>query len=119
MRALVCACVHARALASTWCATPHGPVVASHGRSCTGRRRRPRITRRRNPARPPKHLPIAGQWFRFTAVLGNMSTSNKQRRLLADLSANLAASGHVQAGRGAVRMMYVPALKVGGGVGCR
>jgi replication factor C subunit 1 len=49
--------------------------------------------------------------MRFTSWMGNNSTTNKQRRLLAELSTNLAASGHVHAGRADVRLLYVPVLK--------
>ena len=34
---------------------------------------------------------------RFTAALGNMSSKNKQRRLLADVAAHVHASGHCYA----------------------
>lgn len=51
------------------------------------------------------------QWFRFPAWLGANSTAGKQKRLLAELATNLAASGHVHAGRGDVRMLYVPVLR--------
>lgn len=56
---------------------------------------------------PPSHP----QWFRFTAWLGSNSTATKQRRMLAELSTNLAASGHVHTGRSDVRLLYVPVLK--------
>lgn len=48
----------------------------------------------------------------FTAWLGNFSSSNKQRRLLGELSTSLAASGHLAgSGRGAVRLEYASALR--------
>jgi hypothetical protein len=58
------------------------------------------------------HAPPPLQYMtRFTAWLGSYSTSNKQRRLLAELATNLAASGHVHAGRADVRLLYVPVFK--------
>ena len=57
------------------------------------------------------YLSLHQNFPRFTAWLGNYSSSNKQRRLLGELTNNLHASGHVHDGRAAVRLAYVPALR--------
>jgi replication factor C subunit 1 len=62
--------------------------------------------------------PNENNYPRFPAWLGNYSTASKQRRLLSELSASMAASegagGLAAAGaaRGSVRLDYLPALRV-------
>jgi hypothetical protein len=63
------------------------------------------------PLPPPPLSGLLQNFPRFTAWLGSYSTSNKQRRLLGELTNNLQASGHVHDGRAAVRLSYVPALR--------
>lgn len=58
---------------------------------------------------PPPPLPF--YFRRFTAWLGHNSSSGKQRRLLADLGARLAAHGGAMTGRGSLRCDTVPALR--------
>jgi replication factor C subunit 1 len=43
--------------------------------------------------------------------LGNYSSSNKQRRLLGELSTTMAASGRISSSRSAVRLEYASALR--------
>ncbi len=48
-------------------------------------------------------FPNEMNFTRFTAVLGNLSSHNKQRRLLGELTTRMLASGSCISERGAVR----------------
>lgn len=48
---------------------------------------------------------------RFSAWLGQNSSSGKQRRLLGDLHTRMLSSGAVAASRGALRQGYLPVLR--------
>lgn len=50
-------------------------------------------------------------WRRFTAWLGNNSSSTKQRRLLGELHTRMAASGALETDRTALRTSYLPLLR--------
>jgi len=62
-------------------------------------------------ARVPHHHPSPPPHHSFTAFLGNLSSSGKQRRLLADVGSRLAAAGAAHADRTALRADVVPALR--------
>ncbi|GAX74453.1 hypothetical protein CEUSTIGMA_g1902.t1 [Chlamydomonas eustigma] len=48
---------------------------------------------------------------RFTAWLGNYSSSNKQRRLLGEVTTTMGSSGHMPSHRSVVRTEYLSALR--------
>eukprot|EP00798_Chlamydomonas_sp_ICE-L_P025082 gene25082-biopygen19531 len=50
-------------------------------------------------------------YSRFTSWLGNFSTSNKQKRLLGELTTTMASSGHMASSRSPVRLEYLSAMR--------
>lgn len=58
-----------------------------------------------SPCRPAPPPP------RFTAWLGNFSSSNKQRRLLGELHTRMTSSGSLECDRTALRLGYLPLLR--------
>eukprot|EP00798_Chlamydomonas_sp_ICE-L_P029785 gene29785-biopygen5524 len=50
-------------------------------------------------------------YSRFTSWLGNFSTTNKQKRLLGELTTTMASSGHMASSRSPVRLEYLSAMR--------
>lgn len=48
---------------------------------------------------------------RFTAWLGNNSSTSKQRRLMGELHTRMTSSGHVASDRTGLRTAYLPTLR--------
>ncbi|KAL6776732.1 RFC1 [Auxenochlorella protothecoides x Auxenochlorella symbiontica] len=55
--------------------------------------------------------PMEPNFPRFTAWLGNFSSSNKQRRLLGELHTRMTSSGSLECDRTALRLGYLPVLR--------
>eukprot|EP00798_Chlamydomonas_sp_ICE-L_P004739 gene4739-biopygen15023 len=54
---------------------------------------------------------LGDNYSRFTSCLGNFSTSNKQKRLLGELTTTMASSGHMASSRSPVRLEYLSAMR--------